>query len=173
MTTEEFLEIPPDGKRYELINGAFIAHPSPPPRHQRVLRKVLSPLYDHCRTQGGADALLGPLDVVLSGDSVVEPDGLVVCDDRAHIVGEKYVVAAPNIIVEILSNETRQLDEVVKVELYERAGVEEYWLFDPGIDVVKIYRRVGESFVRTETGGTITSPLLPGFTLDVNVVFDV
>ncbi|HEV7766094.1 MAG TPA: hypothetical protein VGQ76_13905 [Thermoanaerobaculia bacterium] len=44
---------------------------------------------------------------------------------------------------------------------------------DNSMNAVKIYRRVGDSFVPTETGGTITSPLLPGFTLDVNVVFDV
>ena len=73
--------------------------------------------------------------------------------------------------------ELERLDEIVKRKLYERFGVDEYWIVDPAIDTVKIYRRIGGAFVRTaeissETGGRITTPLLPGFTLDVAVIFD-
>jgi hypothetical protein len=93
------------------------------------------------------------------------------------IVTDKNIQGAPNLVVEVLSDSTRRRDEIVKRKLYERYGVDEYWIVDPTVETVKIYRRSGESFVRsaeisTETGGTITSPLLPGFALDINVIFD-
>jgi Uma2 family endonuclease len=177
MTADEFLAIPPDGKRYELIDGEFITHSTPYVRHQAVLGNLFFRLGRYCNSDGVAEALLGPLDVVLSGDSVVEPDGMVIRKERWSIVGENYITGAPDIIVEIVSDETRKLDEFVKPKLYERLDVGEYWIVDPVIDVVKIYRRSGASFVRTveistESGGEITSPLLPGFALDVNLVFE-
>jgi Uma2 family endonuclease len=121
------------------------------------------------------EVLLGPLDVLLSDDSVVEPDGLLICTDRASSIGENFIQGPPNIIVEVVSEETRHRDENDKRKLYERYGVDEYWIVDPVIDTMKIYCRTGATFVRaaelsTESGGAITSPLLPGFALDVNVV---
>lgn len=142
MMAAEFLAIPPDGKRYELIDGEFIVHTTPPVRHQCVLANIVSPLSTYCRGRD-AKTFPGPLDVHLSDDSVVEPDG------------------------------TRRRDEVDKRGLYERLAIDEYWIVDPDNDSVTIYRRTGSSFALTETGGTITSPLLPGFALDINVIFDV
>ena len=177
MTADEFLAIPPDGKRYELIDGKFITHSTPYVRHQAVLGNVLFRLGHYCYSNGVAEVLPGPLAVVLSSDSVVEPDGMVIRKERWSIVGESYITGAPDIIVEIVSDETRKLDEFVKPKLYERFDVGEYWIVDSVIDVVKIYRRSVASFIRaaeisTETGGEITSPILPGFALDVNLVFE-
>ena len=61
-------------------------------------------------------------------------------------------------------------DETIKRRLYERAGVAEYWVVDPDIDVVRIYRREGEVFNRPteltrEAGDVLTTPLLPGLEL--------
>ena len=176
MTADEFLAIPPDGKRYELIDGEFITHSTPWVRHQVVLGNVMFGLGTYYRESRVAEPFLGPLDVVLSSDSVVEPDGLVIRHERASIVGVNYIVGPPDIIVEVVSEETRYRDEIVKPRLYERLGVEEYWVVDPDSSVVRIYRRVAEPLgrpleINTETGGEITSPLLPGFALDVRAVF--
>jgi Uma2 family endonuclease len=176
MTAEQFLAIESDGKRYELIDGHFITHTTPPIRHQSVLRDVLCALYDYCRKTQTARAFPGPLDVRLSDDSVVEPDILVVSIDRTSWIGNDHITGAPNIIIEVVSEDTRERDEHDKRKLYERYGVDEYWIVDPAIDTVKIYRRDGATFTRVaeitaETGGAITSPLLPGFSLDVDVVF--
>lgn len=178
MTYKDFAELPDDGKHYELIEGELILNPTPIPRHQRIAFKIALHLQLYFMEQGGGEAFIAPLDVVLADDVVLEPDVMVIRSERMSIVGETNIQGAPNIVVEVLSDRTRKRDEIVKRKLYERYGVDEYWIVDPVIDVVKIYRRSGASFVRapeisTESGGEITSPLLPGFTLDVNVVFDV
>jgi Uma2 family endonuclease len=174
MTYEEFMALPEEeGRHYELIEGELILNPAPVMKHQRVLRKMLARLDRYFEERGGGEVFCAPCDVVLSPETVVEPDVFVIKSERASFVREKRVHGAPNITIEILSEGSRRKDEVTKRRLYEKHGVEEYWVIDPAIDIVKLYRRSGDAFapaleLNTETGGTITSPLLPGFTLDVN-----
>ncbi|MDP9192068.1 MAG: Uma2 family endonuclease [Acidobacteriota bacterium] len=177
LTYEDYLELPDDGKQYELIEGELVLNPTPITRHQRIVFKIAMHLQLYFDQHGGGEAFIAPLDVVLADDVVLEPDVMVVLSERFSIIGEKNIQGAPNIVVEVLSESTRKWDETVKRKLYERFGVDEYWIVDPVIDVVKIHRRSGVSFVRaaeisTESGGEITSPLLPGFALDVNLVFE-
>lgn len=178
MTYKDFAELPDDGKHYELIEGELILNPSPVTRHQQIVLRIAVRLDTYFIEHGGGEVFIAPLDIVLADDVVLEPDLMVVRGDRKSIVGEKNIQGAPNIVVEVLSDGTRRKDEILKRKLYERYGVDEYWIVDPVIDVVKVYRHDGASFVRAveisaESGGEITSPLLPGFTLDVNFVFDV
>ncbi len=71
-------------------------------------------------------------------------------------------------MVEIVSPSTKQRDERVKRSLYKREGVEEYWLVDPDLDSVSVYRRGPAGLGPPETfskavGHVLTTPLLPGF----------
>jgi Uma2 family endonuclease len=71
---------------------------------------------------------------------------------------------------------TRQRDETIKRRLYERAGTSEYWVVDPEVDVVRIYRRAGERFGRAielsrEAVDVLTTPLLPGLDMPVERIF--
>ena len=176
LTYEEFMALPDDGKHYELIEGELVLNPAPVPRHQWILAKLQYALHGYFEAHGGGRAYPSPIDVVFSSENVLEPDIIVLLADRLSLIGAKNVEGAPNIVIEALSDRTRRKDEVTKRRLYERYGVDEYWIFDPEIDMVKIYRRAGDVFdraieINTDTGGTITSPLLPGFVLDVTHVF--
>jgi Uma2 family endonuclease len=178
LTYEDYLELPNDGKRYEIIEGELFVNPSPFTRHQRIVGRFFAALDRYFEQNGGGEAFVAPLDVVLTDDSIVQPDVIVVTAVRSACVGEKNINGAPDIVIEVISDGSRRSDEIVKRKLYERHGINEYWIADPAIDVVKIYRRSGDVFIRAaeisaETGGELTSPLLPGFALDVNVIFDV
>ena len=177
ITYEDFLELPDDGKQYELIEGELVLNPTPITRHQWIAGNIYHAFRNYLDEHDTGKAFMAPLDVVLAEDVVLEPDVMLIRHERSAIIGEKNIQGAPNIVVEVLSDSTRKWDEVVKRKLYERYGVDEYWIVDPVIDVVKIYRRDDTSFVRaaeisTESGGEITSPILPGFALDVNLVFE-
>jgi len=177
LTYEDYLGLPVDGKRYEIIEGELFVNPAPFTRHQRIVGRIYRALETHFELRGGGEAFVAPLDVVLADDSIVQPDVLAITAARASFIGEKNITGAPDLVVEVLSEGSRRTDELIKRKLYERYGVDEYWIVDPVIDTIKIHRRTAEGFTRVaeiskETGGAITSPMLPDFTLDVNVVFD-
>ena len=89
---------------------------------------------------------------------------------------EAVVHGAPDLVVEIASPASRRQDEVLKRGLYERAGVEEYWLVDPEAETVKVFRR-GESgygrpvLLSAREGDRLESPLLPGLEIPLAAVF--
>ena len=83
---------------------------------------------------------------------------------------------APDLVIEISSASTRQRDETIKRHLYERSGVLEYWVVDPDIDVVRVYRRRDERFDRAielsrEAAELLTTPLLPGLEMALSRIF--
>lgn len=176
LTYEDYVKLPDDGKRYEIIDGELYVNPAPAPRHQWILGNLYLALRLYLDGSGGGRVFIAPLDVVLSSENILQPDLLVIKSERAGLLGERNMQGAPDLAVEVISEGTRRKDVVVKRRLYEKFGVDEYWIVDPEIESVQVYRRHGESLERvmevsTETGGNITSPLLPNFTLEVNRIF--
>ena len=119
-----------------------------------------------------------PLDVVLSPRDVVVPDLLFVSAERASILTEANVQAAPDLAIEILSPSSRRSDELRKRDLYERHGVREYWIVDPEAESVKVFRR-GDAgrytrplLLTRHDADTLTTPLLPGLQLPLDGIFE-
>jgi Uma2 family endonuclease len=131
----------------------------------------------HAKRAGVGRVFVAPFDVVFSDIDVVEPDLLYIARERFHVLTAAHVRGAPDLAVEILSPGTRRTDEITKRRLYERFGVAEYWVVDPELDTIKIYRRRAVSFERVaelaaETNDVLTTPLLPGWSMSLAEVFD-
>jgi Uma2 family endonuclease len=136
-----------DGLRWELIGGeAFCMSPGPGTEHQSVLGELFFNLKNYFQ-DGKCQVFPAPLDVLLGDgpedeiDTVVQPDILILCDKskrRPH-----GIVGAPEVVFEILSPSTAARDLADKLYLYERSGVKEYLIVDPGRRVVTAYRRGG------------------------------
>jgi Uma2 family endonuclease len=169
---DDFMLFPDDGRRHEIIDGEHYVTPSPVTRHQAILGRLHlslgSFLVEH---PGLGRAFFAPVDVIFTRWDVVEPDLLVIAGDQLDILTTKNVQGAPAIVVEILSPGTRKVDEQIKRRLFDRGGVREYWLIDPELDTVKVYRREADgSFPRVaelsrEADDVLTSPVLPGWSL--------
>ncbi len=177
LTYEDYCQIPDDGKRYEVINGVLHMCPSPLLIHQRICLKLSVRLSTYVKEEGLGEVLFAPFDVVLSDINIVQPDILFIATDRASVLTEKNAQGAPDLVVEILSEGNRRHDEVVKRKLYEAYGVTEYWIVDPVLETIKVYRldegayrRAAE--LRRELGGELTSMLLPGFRCTLTDVFE-
>jgi len=113
---------------------------------------------------------------VLSKHDVVEPDLLYVSNERRSILTEQNIQGAPDLAVEILSPGTRKTDEVTKRRAYERWGIGEYWVVDPELDVVKVYRLRDAKFVReaelfADDGAVLATPLLPDLRIRLQLLF--
>ena len=177
LTYEDFLGFPEDGRRHELIDGDHYVSPSPNTKHQRLVLNLAAALVGFTRPRSLGQVFCAPMDVVLSDFDVVEPDVLFVARERLSIITEDNLIAAPDLMVEVLSDSTRRRDEITKRHLYERFGVREYWVVDPQIDVVKVYRLEGERLLKKEElsleeRGTLTTPLLPGLEIPVERIFE-
>jgi Uma2 family endonuclease len=173
---DDFLLFPDDGNRHEIIDGDHFMTPSPNTRHQRASFNLAAVLREFLKAHPVGQAFTAPYDVILSDEDIVEPDLLFISAARAAIITEKNVQGPPDLVVEILSAGTRKIDEVVKRKLYERYGVREYWIVDPDLETVKIYRLTDQGYVRAaelarETHDVLSSPLLPGFQTPLAEIF--
>ena len=177
LTYDDFLLFPDDGKRHELIDGEHYVTPSPNVSHQRVAGTLFGVIWTHLQSHPIGEVFMAPLDVVMSRHDVVEPDMLYVSNDRrAQILTTLNLQGAPDLAIEVTSKATRKRDETIKRRLYER-GVSEYWVVDPEIAVVRVYRREGDRFARPrelsrESGDVLTTPLLPGLEIPLQRIFE-
>jgi Uma2 family endonuclease len=178
LTYDDFLLFPDDGKRHELIDGEHYVTPSPTIRHQAILGRLHLAIGTWLASHPRGRVFVAPLDVFLSRFDVVEPDLLYVSKEReAELLGGQYVTGAPDLVVEIGSPDTRQRDETIKRRLYERSDVIEYWVIDPDIEVIRVYRRADQGFARplemsAEAGDVLATPLLPGLEIPLARVFE-
>ncbi len=175
-TYEDYLAFPEDGKRYEIVEGDCYMSPAPRTRHQDISLRLAYFFYDYLRHTKLGHVFDAPTDVILSDTNIVQPDLLVVLAARASIITEKNIQGAPDIVIEILSETTRKTDEITKKKLYERYGVLEYWIVDPELALVKIYRMADGRYAKAEEraeerGETLTTALLPGLDISLTEVF--
>ena len=177
LTYEDYLLFPDDGKRHEVIDGDHYVTPAPKTKHQKVSFNLTVAMGSFVKQQGLGLVLAAPSDVILSDENVVQPDLLFVSTARASIVTEDNIHGAPDLVVEIISETTRKKDEVTKRKLYERFGVQEYWVVDSELETVKIFRRAQQGYSRAvelskEANDILTTELLAGLNLALTEIFD-
>jgi Uma2 family endonuclease len=178
LTYEDYLGLPEDGKRHEIIDGEHYVSPVPVLRHQIILANLLGHLAPLVHERHLGRVLLAPLDVVLSETDVVQPDILFVSTHHLDRLTEANLQGAPDLAVEILSDSTRRTDEITKRRLYERHGVAEYWVVDPVLESIKVYRRNAQdryeraAELTLEAADTLTTPLLAGLQIPLQAVFE-
>jgi Uma2 family endonuclease len=163
----------PEQDRRELIYGDFYVVPAPNIRHQVIIRNLAPPLHDHVRENGLGEVLWAPVDVVLSEESVVQPDILFVSGARYEIITEANIQGAPDLVVEVLSPSTADRDRRLKLSLYARFGVREYWIVDPEEESIQVLELGpgGRESTRTYTSGVATSSVVAGFEIEVGRIF--
>ena len=175
-TYEDVLNFPNDGKRHEIIDGDHYVTTSPNTKHQAVSLNLTLLLGTYLKHHPIGRVFAAPFDVIFSDLDIVEPDLLYISRERAGILTDKHVRGSPDLVVEIVSPGTRKTDEVTKRKLYERFDVQEYWVVDPELDTIKVYRRDAGVFARAaeltaEAGDILTTPLLPEFSVSAMDLF--
>ena len=148
--------------------------PSPATRHQRISGRLFYLLQSYLEAHPIGEVFTAPFDVLLSRIDIVVPDLVFIANTHSSIITSKNLQGAPNLVIEILSPSTRAREDSLKRDLYDRAGVEEYWLVDPDEDTIVVYRRGSDRFEAPRTirrTQNLTTPLLPGFELPLEHVF--
>ncbi len=176
----EHVAQPWDDTRYEIIDGELFVSTQPSLTHQYIGDNVVTQLraWDASHAHGFVFSAPG---VIFADDDNAAPDIVWLSKERLRtVIGDDGKLhGAPEIVMEVLSpgakNERRDRD--VKLKLYSRRGVDEYWILDPALQRVEVYRRDQEdpSLLRLAAAlspeDTLDSPLLPGFTVQVAALF--
>jgi Uma2 family endonuclease len=174
LTADDLATFPDDGNRYEVIGGMLFVSPAPTTRHQDVSIQLATWLNLSILQSGSGKVFAAPIDVHLSVNDVVEPDIIVVLNERLQRIEAKGIVGAPDIVVEILSPSTTRADRVWKAALYARTGVREYWIVDPTENTILVQSLAGDRYTTAGTFGrdaVLQTHLLPEFRLELSKVF--
>ena len=173
-TYQDYLNLPDDGKRCEVINGELVMTPAPNIIHQTVLVNLINELKNFLNKEKSGKMLCAPTDVKLSDSNVVQPDIIFISQDNSYIIRENNVDGAPDLIIEILSPGTAYYDLIEKKEIYESFEVKEYWIVDPKKRRVEIYKNVNQQFEliqKLELEGIVKSLVIKGFEVSLQNIF--
>ena len=176
-TYEDYLHWPEE-ERWEIIAGVpYDMSPAPSRFHQYILFDISGQIRDFLKDKP-CQAYQAPFDVRIPNedgiyDNVVQPDISVICDK--HKLDDAGCIGAPDLVIEILSPATASRDVKEKFNLYERAGVKEYWIVDPHDKVVFVFalednRQYGKPRIFS-SDDTIDSAVIVGMVIDLGPVF--
>jgi len=180
-----------DDKRRELFDGTVsLISQTPNTAHATVRMEIFTEIYNYLKKcKCGCKVFAAPFDVRLPKNdekehkdiffTVVQPDICIICD--LSKIDKRGCLGAPNMIVEILSPSTAKKDYNTKYDLYERAGVKEYWIVSPEAKYVEIFLlqedgKYAEGKIYEEKDSEDETNLIPvgvlaGLEIDFNEIF--
>jgi Uma2 family endonuclease len=177
ITVDDLDAMPDDGNRYEVIEGELYVSRAPGLPHQLVTTNIIGVFLNYL-AQNPIGRIVPTPGLIMSKYSGVIPDLVFYTHERGdEIIWNERLNAAPEIVIEILSpgRENVSRDRVAKRKLYERHGVKEYWIVDSENRSLEIYRPADHelqlaAMLRHED--EITSPILPGFSCRLTMIFE-
>ncbi len=179
LTYEDYVRIPEDGRRHEIIDGVHYVTPSPVFNHQSVSGRLFVQLFHQIDESGLGRVVNASMDVLLSEVDIVQPDIVVILERNSSIITEKNVQGAPDLLIEILSPSTSGRDRNLKKTRYQRFGVSEYWIVDPeakqveqfALDADGVYESLGKHDSLGKEDAEITSAVATDVKIDLTKVW--
>lgn len=139
-TEEDYYNLPEE-VRAELIDGYLVYNQAAPSRiHQTILMELSGTIREYIKSKNGPCKVYpAPFAVKLKKDNetIVEPDISVICDRNK--LTDRGCTGSPDWIIEIVSPSNSSYDYITKLNLYNDAGVREYWIVDPSKESVFVY----------------------------------
>ena len=170
-------------EKLELIKGrVFRMSPAPSTNHQRISMELAGILYNFFKPHS-CNLFAAPFDVRLLDKkkstkdndiyTVVQPDLCVICDDNK--IDERGAIGSPDLVIEIHSTGNYNKEMKYKFDLYEEAGVLEYWIVNPADKTVFIYVLKENEFIGMHPlieEDSIQSKLFPELDFKLESIFN-
>jgi Uma2 family endonuclease len=139
LTYEDYVLLPNDRNRYEILEGELTVTLAPSTKHQTASGNLFILLAQHIKERDLGKLFHAPIDLILQSTSVLQPDLLFVSKARQRIITDRAVESASDLVIEILSPATNRTDRITKAQIYARHSVPAYWIVDPEREVIEIY----------------------------------
>ena len=167
-TYEEFMQLPEDRKKHELIKRELVVSPSPEYKHQKILTRLLNQMFAYAEKRNG-EVVPAPMDVRLDEDLVVQPDIIYISEKNRDIIKDR-VDGSPDLIAEILSKSSTLYDRRRKKKIYEEYAIEEYLIVSPEDKTIDYFRLKDKKYAFV---GKFKDRLtvLDGLEIDIKAIF--
>lgn len=172
-TEQDYFALPETNRYLELSEGILVIPPHPTHTHQLLVGRLYRMLDEFVSAKALGLVQLAPLPVRLWPGKIREPDVLFVSTEHRDRIGEQ-AYGPPDLVMEVTSPGTRQVDRVEKFVEYTQASIPEYWIVDPDTETVEVFvLREGayELHQKVTATGAIGSRLLGGFRVDAATLF--
>lgn len=173
-TYEDYLLLPDDGKRYEIIEGELYMAPAPNTKHQNISSELFRRIANFVVENNLGLVYCAPYDILFSDANIVQPDILFISKTNRFVIKDKNVQGAPDLIVEITSPSTKKRDIALKKRLYGKFKVKEYWIAFAEEEKVEVWRLLDNDYVLDasyDKKDILKSPLLQGLAIKLSEVF--
>ncbi|MDZ7288988.1 MAG: Uma2 family endonuclease [candidate division KSB1 bacterium] len=173
-TYEDYLQLPDDGKRYEIIDGELYMSPAPTLGHQRTIRRFLFVIEGFLQENPCGEVFQAPTDIILSDIDVLQPDIVFITKEKFDILTRENVQGAPDLVIEVLSPGTEKRDRTIKLKTYSKFGVREYWMANEEQETVEVWRRKDTKLAfhaLLDKTQTLMTPLFPGLEIPLSKIF--
>jgi Uma2 family endonuclease len=168
-------------ERVELLRGKIRQMAAPSRKHQGI-NGNLHRFFANALWKNTCKVYIAPFDVRLTRFdqvkntaiiTVVQPDLCVICDPSK--LDDRGCIGAPDLIVEILSPGNSRTEMKDKFELYQEAGVQEYWVVSPIENMIQVWKLNEQGYYiglppKVE-GDIITTPIVPDLSIDLTDIF--
>ncbi|QWR78515.1 Uma2 family endonuclease [Candidatus Magnetomonas plexicatena] len=159
----------------EIINGEEIMGPSPFFKHQDIVGNLYGIIRHHVKTNKLGKVLLSPLDIIFEeGVNRLQPDILFIRKDNLSIA-QDWIRGVPDMVCEIISQSSYEMDTEVKKAIYEKYKVPEYWIVMPEPQTIEILTIVGSKYKLHSVAafeGVVTSKVIEGLTVSISDIFE-
>jgi Uma2 family endonuclease len=173
-TYEDYLQLPDNGKRYEIIDGELYMSPAPTTGHQRIVGRFHLAIGNFLEENPIGEVFFAPTDVILSEIDILQPDVVFISKEKFERLARENIQGAPDLMIEVLSPGTENRDRTIKLKAYSKFGVQEYWMASEKKETGEVWRRKGKKLVfhalldRTQI---LTTSLLPGLEIPLERIF--
>ena len=172
-TERDYFSLPETNRIMELSEGRIVMPPHPTYSHQLALLNLYKRIDEFVARHGLGRVLVAPLPVRLWPGKIREPDIFFIAEEHLDRIEEK-ACGVPDLVIEVLSPGTEQVDRGEKYLEYARAGVGEYWIVDPEGQSIEVYVLRGGAYElqgKYKPGDRARSGLLSGFEVNVEEIF--
>ncbi|MEO6683637.1 MAG: Uma2 family endonuclease, partial [Ginsengibacter sp.] len=135
----------------QLVNDKLIMSPAPRDIHQVVLGELFLNISIYLKTNKLGQLRISPYDVHFSKQNILQPDLVFIKSENMHRIEQKGLIGAPDLVIEVLSQATAQLDFGEKKSVYEKYGVEEYFIVNPDSGIVDYFYLVNGIYEKKES----------------------
>jgi len=161
---EEFWQIANEDTNFELIDGVLVIHSPASTEHEEIFQYLLTFINYYLSITNQGKVFGSRLVMRLSEKWNPEPDLMIILPENYHKISESKINGIADIIIEILSNSTREMDITKKLPKYLAAGAKEVWIIDPKTHCIEIHKpKQDMKMIQENQEILITTPLLSGF----------